>query len=167
MGLLDLGINIFPVCLIWGLMNIPLILHINMKCQKGSSSPGRIRNREYAWLFRLFGALRVYCLQRLQLLVVVVCWGLGARRHLRSFCAHYNVLILSLNPISGRLLATPISGRGLFRTPLISRDLTGRFSKFKRHSIPLNVIYISKKYKSEKYKYVGITGRKTATSDTF
>ena len=25
-----------------------------------------------------------------------VCWGLGARRHLRSFCAHYKVLILSL-----------------------------------------------------------------------
>ena len=26
---------------------------------------------------------------------------------------------------------------------MTSRDLTGRFSKFKRHSIPLNVIYIS------------------------
>ena len=64
---------------------------------------------------------------------------------------HFKVKIstdlgISFNPISGRLLATPISGRGLFRTPpLISRDLTGRFSKFKRHSIPLNVIYILKK----------------------
>ena len=50
-----------------------------------------------------------------------------------------------INPISGRLLATPISGRGLLATPLISRDLKGRFLKFKRHSIPLNVIYILKK----------------------
>ena len=53
-----------------------------------------------------------------------------------------------INPISGRLLATPISGReggGLFRTPLISPVLTGRFLKFKRHSFRLNMIYISKK----------------------
>ena len=51
-----------------------------------------------------------------------------------------------LNPISGRLLATPISGKGgLFRTPLISPVLTGRFLKLKRHSFRLNMIYISKK----------------------
>ena len=53
------------------------------------------------------------------------------------------------NLISGRLLATPISGRGggLFRTPppLRSPVLTGRFLKLKRHSFRLNMIYISTK----------------------
>ena len=53
-----------------------------------------------------------------------------------------------VNPISGRLLATPISGRGgggCLGPPLISPVLTGRFLKFKRHSFRLNMIYISKK----------------------
>ena len=51
-----------------------------------------------------------------------------------------------LNPISGRLLATPISGRGgCLGPPLISPVLTGRFLKFKWYSFRLNMIYISKK----------------------
>ena len=57
-------------------------------------------------------------------------------------------LVLSINPISGRLLATPNSGKGggLFRTPpLISPVLTGRFLQFKRHSFHLNMIYMYKK----------------------
>ena len=66
----------------------------------------------------------------------------------------------SINPISGRLLATPISGRGSFRTPLRSRVLTGRFLKFKRHSIRLNMIYIKKK-KFQKFVEGGIRGAKT------
>ena len=53
------------------------------------------------------------------------------------------------NPISGRLLATPISGKGGGclgpPPPLRSPVLTGRFLKFKRHSFRLNMIYISKK----------------------
>ena len=54
--------------------------------------------------------------------------------------------ILVFNPISGRLLATPISGKGgCLGPPLISPVLTGRFLKFKRHSFRLNMIYISKK----------------------
>ena len=57
-----------------------------------------------------------------------------------------------VNPISGRLQATPFCGRGLFTTPLISRDLTGLFSEFKRHSIPLNVVYIYKKKQFGTYK---------------
>ena len=56
------------------------------------------------------------------------------------------------NPISGRLLATPISGRGggggCLEPPLRSPVLTGRFLKFKRHSFRLNMIYISKKIKN-------------------
>ena len=64
--------------------------------------------------------------------------------------------IVEFNPISGRLLATPISGKGgggLFRTPppLRSPVLTGRFLKFKRHSFRLNMIYISKKKKFHKF----------------
>ena len=63
------------------------------------------------------------------------------------------------NPISGRLLATPISGRGgLFRTPLRSPVLTGRFLKFKRHSFCLNMIYISKKKKFQKFVKGGVLG---------
>ena len=56
------------------------------------------------------------------------------------------------NPISGRLLATPISGRGgcLGPTPLRSPVPTGRFLKFKRHSFHLNMIYISKKKRNFK-----------------
>ena len=52
-----------------------------------------------------------------------------------------------VNPIRGRLLATPISGKGgLFRTPLdISGSYRSIFFKFKRHSFRLNMIYISKK----------------------
>ena len=52
-----------------------------------------------------------------------------------------------LNPISGRLLATPISGRRdvCLGPPLRSPVLTGRFLKLKRHSFRLNMIYISKK----------------------
>ena len=74
----------------------------------------------------------------------------AARRRKQGICALWVTCMLldHLNPISGRLLATPISGRGgCWGPPLISRDLTGRFSKFKRHSIPFNVIYISKKRK--------------------
>ena len=52
---------------------------------------------------------------------------------------------MQFNAISGRLPATPISGRGYIRAPLKSRDLTACFSKFKRHSIILNMIYNSKK----------------------
>ena len=52
--------------------------------------------------------------------------------------------ILTVNPISVRLLATPIRSRGAVRTPLRSRVLTSRFLKFKRHSFRLNMIYISK-----------------------
>ena len=49
-----------------------------------------------------------------------------------------------VNPISGRLLATPISGRGgCLGPPLISPVLTGRFLKFKRHSFRLNMIFFS------------------------
>ena len=60
---------------------------------------------------------------------------------------------IDLNPISGRLLATPISGRGggCLGPPLISPVLTGRFLKFKRHSFRLNMIYISKKKKFQKF----------------
>ena len=65
------------------------------------------------------------------------------------------VLVLSLelvNPISGRLLATPISGKGgCLGPPLISPVLTGRFLKFKRHSFRLNMIYISRKKKFQKF----------------
>ena len=67
-----------------------------------------------------------------------------------TFCpfiiiGHTNFDLL-VNPISGRLLVTPISGKGgCLGPPLISRVLTGRFLKFKRHSIRLNMIYISKK----------------------
>ena len=58
----------------------------------------------------------------------------------------------SFNPISGRLLATPISGRGgCLGPPLRSPVLTGRFLKFKRHSFRLNMIYISKKKKFQKF----------------
>ena len=57
------------------------------------------------------------------------------------------MLCSHLNPISGRLLATPISGKGggLFRTPLEISGSNGRFLKFKRHSFRLNMIYIYKK----------------------
>ena len=54
---------------------------------------------------------------------------------------------LRYNPISGRLLATPISGRGLFRTPP-PLEISGSYLsifKIKRHSFHLNMIYISKK----------------------
>ena len=55
-----------------------------------------------------------------------------------------------INPISGRLLATPISGKGgCLGPPLMSPVLTGRFLKFKRHSFRLNMIYISKKRNSK------------------
>ena len=72
--------------------------------------------------------------------------------------------VASFNPISGRLLATPISckgGGGCLGppTPLISPVLTGRILKFKRHSICLNMIYISKK--NQKFVEGGIRGAKT------
>ena len=62
--------------------------------------------------------------------------------------------VAPFNPISGRLLATPISGKGgggCLGPPLISPVLTGRFLKFKRHSFRLNMIYISKKKKFQKF----------------
>ena len=46
--------------------------------------------------------------------------------------------------VAGSWLPLLVAG-GCLGPPLISRDLTGRFSKFKRQSIPLKVIYISKK----------------------
>ena len=52
-------------------------------------------------------------------------------------------------------------GGGLFRTPLRSQVLTGRFLKFKRHSFRLNMIYISKKKKFPKFVEGGIRGAKT------
>ena len=79
-----------------------------------------------------------------------------ARRNNNIIIEHNNIIysllscVKQLNPISGRLLATPISGKGgLFRTPppLRSPVLTGRFLKFKRHSFHLSMIYISKKRK--------------------
>ena len=66
-------------------------------------------------------------------------------------------------PISGRLLATPISGKGgLFMTPPPLRPpvLTGRFLKFKRHWCRLNMTYISKKKKFLKFVEEGIRGAK-------
>ena len=64
------------------------------------------------------------------------------------------------NPISGRLLATPISGRGSIKTPpLRSRLLIGRFLKFKRHSIRVNMIYISKR-RNCKNSWKGVIGGK-------
>ena len=67
-----------------------------------------------------------------------------------KFSIHFEYcpkLLFTFNLISDRLLSTPISVRGAVHDPpwyLESRDLTDRLSKFKRHSIPLNVIYISK-----------------------
>ena len=54
---------------------------------------------------------------------------------------------VGVNPIDGKPLATPITRRLAAYDPLISLDLTGRFSKLKLHSIPLNVIHISNKEK--------------------
>ena len=71
---------------------------------------------------------------------------------------------VAFNPISGRLLATPISGMGGglgLPPPLRSPVLTGRFLKFKRHSFRLNMIYISKKKKFQKFVEAGIRGAKT------
>ena len=48
------------------------------------------------------------------------------------------------------LLATLLVTGALFTTPLISRDLTDRFSKYKRHSITLSMVCISTKEKSKK-----------------
>ena len=61
-------------------------------------------------------------------------------------------------PISGRLLATPISGKGgCLGPPLRSRVPTGRFLKFKRHSIRLNMIHISIE-RNFKNSYKGVLG---------
>ena len=76
----------------------------------------------------------------------------------------YNFVVLhgilfyaKINPISGRLLATPISGKGgCLGPPLISPVLTGRFLKLKRRSFRLNMIYISKKKKFQKFVEGGI-----------
>ena len=64
--------------------------------------------------------------------------------------------------VAGSWLPLLVAG-GLFRTPppLRSRVLTGRFFKFKRHSIRLNMIYISKKKKFQKFVEGGIRGAKT------
>ena len=67
--------------------------------------------------------------------------------------------------VAGSWLPLLVAG-GLFTTPSISRDLTVRFSQFKRYSIPLNVIYISKKENFEQYKYGGRRVRKRQISDT-
>ena len=56
--------------------------------------------------------------------------------------------------VAGSWLPLLVAG-GLFRTPLISPVLTGRFLKFKRHSFRLNMIYISKK-KFQKFVEGGI-----------
>ena len=70
-----------------------------------------------------------------------------------------------VNPISGSLLATAISGYGggggCLGPTLRSRVLTGRFLKFKRHSIRLNMIYISKNRIFKNYYKGGIRGAKT------
>ena len=69
-------------------------------------------------------------------------------------------IVSTINPFIGRLLATPISSRGRLGPPLRSRVLTGRFVKFKRHSIRLNMIYISKKKNFQKFIEGGIRGAK-------
>ena len=75
---------------------------------------------------------------------------------------------MGVNPVSGRLLATPISGRGgCLGPPLISPVLTGRFFKFKLHSFCLNMIYISKKEISKIRKRGVLGGQKPWISDTF
>ena len=58
---------------------------------------------------------------------------------------------------------------GSFKTPppLRSRVPTGRFLKFKRHSIRLNMVYISKKKKLQKFVEGGIRGQKLWFSGTF
>ena len=63
------------------------------------------------------------------------------------FLSIWICLLIVFNPISGRLLATPISGRGggVVWTPI---EISGSYRsifKFKRHSFCLNMIYISKK----------------------
>ena len=73
-----------------------------------------------------------------------------------------------VNPISGRLLTTPISGKGgLFRTHLISPVLTGRFLKFKRNSFRLNMIYISKKINFKNSSKGVLGGQKPLISGSF
>ena len=59
--------------------------------------------------------------------------------------------------VAGSWLPLLVAG-GCLEPPLISRDLADRFSKFKRHSIPLNVIYISKKNKKMKNINRGVSG---------
>ena len=54
--------------------------------------------------------------------------------------------------VAGSWLPLLVAGGAVYDPRLISRDLTDRFSKCKRHSIPLNVICMYKKYKFEKYK---------------
>ena len=60
------------------------------------------------------------------------------------------------NPISSRLLATPISGRGTVYDPLnISISYWPIFENSNGIPIPLNVIYISKKKKNINRRYQG------------
>ena len=69
---------------------------------------------------------------------------------------HTSLNFPNFNPISGRFLATPITGRGgCLGPPLISPVFTGRFLKFKRHSFRLNMIYISKKNEISKIRRRG------------
>ena len=68
--------------------------------------------------------------------------------------------------MAGSWLPLLVAG-GLFRPSLTSRDVTGRFSKFKRHSIPLNVIYISKMKNSKNINSWVARGENRQISETF
>ena len=119
-----------------------------------------VPNNDYAVTKRLFG-LFVLTSWQIQFTGVRRTWG-GPLEDDRPFNKHItlhfrtNFELQSLNPISGRLLATPISGRGgCLGPPLISPVISGRFLKFKRHSFRLNMIYISKKTKFQKIRKRG------------
>ena len=62
--------------------------------------------------------------------------------------------------VAGSWLPLLVAGGVVKDPPLISPVLTGRFLKFKRHSIHLNMIYISKKKKFQKFVEGGIRGQK-------